>query len=125
MSMKSRYAPLALAALALGACAQNAGPASSPVSGTGSAANTVPAGDWVERAAATVRMSNDPYDLRDCEFITGLTVPDGWDGELKSMTPTEERALQEMKLATVRAGGNFLLLHPGPEPLGEAYLCTE
>jgi len=113
-----RHAALALSALALAACAQGAATSASSVA-------AAPGGDWVERAAATVRVSDNPYDLRDCEFVTVLTVPAGWDGELKSMTPAEESALNEMKRATVRGGGNFVLLYPGPEPSAEGYLCTE
>jgi hypothetical protein len=116
--MKRRYAAFTLLHIGVAACAQNsAAPAS--------AARSVPAQDWVERAAAAARVSDDPYDLRDCEFITVLSVPGGWDGKLESMTPAEDNALNEMKLATVRAGGNFVLLYPGEEPSGEAYLCTE
>ena len=112
------YAALVLVPLVFAACARNsAAPAS--------AVRSVPAQDWVERAAAAVRVSDDPYDLRDCEFVTVLSVPGGWDGKLESMTPAEDNALNEMKLATVRAGGNFVLLYPGEEPSGEAYLCTE
>jgi hypothetical protein len=113
-----RYGALALLPLAVAACAQSTVTTASSVA-------AAPGGDWVERAAAAVRVSDDPYDLRDCEFVSVLTVPAGWDGKLESMTPSEDNALSEMKLATVRAGGNFVLLYPGPEPSGEAYLCTE
>ena len=116
--MMRRYAALALVPLALAACAQNSAAPASSVS-------SVPSQDWVARAAAAVRVSDDPYDLRDCEFVSVLSVPAGWDGKLESMSPSEESALNEMKLETVRAGGNFVLLYPGPEPSGEAYLCTE
>ncbi|MBM4183699.1 MAG: hypothetical protein FJ207_05670 [Gemmatimonadetes bacterium] len=121
--MRLPYTPLALFAIALGGCAQNPAPAAS--TGSSTAASSDPAADWVARAAAAVRVSDDPYDLRDCEFVSVLSVPGGWDGELKSMTPAEVNALNEMKVATVRAGGNFVLLYPGPEASGEAYLCTE
>jgi hypothetical protein len=87
--------------------------------------SALPGGDWIARAAATTRVSDDPEATRDCEFVVALTVPGGWDGDLKGMTPSEENALNEMKRAAASAGGNFVLLYPGSEPSGEAYLCTE
>jgi hypothetical protein len=117
--MLDRTTRLALLALALAGCA--------PTTGTTPQASTAssPGGDWIARAAATVRVSDDIEDTRDCEFVSVLVVPAGWDGELKGMTPAEENALNEMKRAAAQAGGNFVLLYPGPEPSGEAYLCTE
>jgi hypothetical protein len=115
--MRSRRAPLALVLVALLACAPSAVPTPS--------SSAPAAGDWIGRAAATVRVSDDLEDTRDCEFVTVVSVPPGWDGKLEGMTGEETNALNEMKVATARAGGNFLLLYPGAEPSGEAYLCTE
>jgi hypothetical protein len=103
--------------LALAACA----PSSAPV---GSAGAGVPM-DWITRAVAAVRVSDDTDNVRDCEFVSILTVPGAWDGKLAAMSPAEESALNEMKRAAAQAGGNFVLLYPGEEPSGEAYLCTQ
>lgn len=81
--------------------------------------------DWLTRAVAAVRVSGDTEDVRDCEFVSILAVPGGWDGRLAAMSAAEENALNEMKRAAARAGGNFVLLYPGKEPSAEAYLCTE
>jgi hypothetical protein len=113
--MNGRHSSLLFVALA--ACAQSAAP-----SGSSRAAAPL---DWLSRAVATVRVSDDPDDVRDCEFVSILAVPGGWDGELEAMLPAEENALNEMKRAAAQAGGNFVLLYPGEEPSGEAYLCTE
>jgi hypothetical protein len=115
--MKLGYASSALVLLALAGCAGSS-PSAAPTS-------ALPGGDWIARAAATARVSDDPEDTRDCEFVAALSVPGGWDGDLRGMTPAEENALNEMKRAAAQAGGNFVLLYPGFEPAGEAYLCTE
>jgi hypothetical protein len=119
--MRRRYGALAVVGLGLLGCAQNPTPAATSTA----AASAILTADWIERAAAAVRVTDDLDDTRDCEFVSVLTVPPGWDGDHKGMTPAEERALGEMKLATARAGGNLILLYPGEEPSGEAYLCTE
>ncbi len=114
-------APLALAACAQGTASTAASSTASPRSGV---ASTAP-GDWLARAAAAVRVSEDLQDTRDCEFFSVLQVPAGWDGDRKNMTPAEENALNEMRRAAAQVGGNLIVLYPGPEPTGEAYLCTE
>jgi hypothetical protein len=114
--MNGRRASLLFVALA--ACAQSAG------SSNGSSSAAAPL-DWLTRAVAAVRVSDDTDDVSDCEFVSILAVPGGWDGELEGMLPAEENALNEMKRAAAQAGGNFVLLYPGEEPSGEAYLCTE
>lgn len=115
--MQLRYSLTTVIAVAFG-CAPNT-TASAP------AAAPALAGDWVARGAAAVRVSDDADDVRDCEFVSMLAIPGGWDGVLEHMTAEERDALDEMKVATVRAGGNFILTIPGSEPLAEAYLCTE
>jgi hypothetical protein len=112
-----RRSTLLIAALSIVACAQSGAPG-------GSSSASAPL-DWIARAAASVRVSDDTDDVRDCEFVSVLSVPGGWDGELEAMLPAEENALNEMKRAAAQAGGNFVLLYPGEEPSGEAYLCTE
>jgi hypothetical protein len=109
---------LLLFALALTACSPGAAPTAS------SRAAAAPL-DWLTRAVAAVRVSDDTDDVSDCEFVSMLSVPAGWDGKLEAMSRTEENALNEMKRAAAQAGGNFVLLYPGEEPSGEAYLCTE
>jgi hypothetical protein len=106
-----------LAALVLAplGCSQNSAPAAS------SAAPQ----DWVARAVAAMRVSNEPEDTRNCDFVAVLSIPGGWDGHLKDMTAAEQEALDEMKVEAATRGGNFVLLTLGQEPLGEAYLCTE
>jgi hypothetical protein len=119
--MRVRYMVLALA---LAGCAQSSASSPSAATPPGTALVTAP-GDWLARATAAVRVSEDLQDTRDCEFVSVLQVPAGWDGDRKNMTPAEENALNEMKRATAQVGGNLVLLYPGPEPSGEAYLCTE
>ncbi len=120
--MRVRYTVLLFA---LAGCAQRTASARSPQSSTSSAVSATAPGDWLERAAAAVRVSEDLQDTRDCEFVSVLQVPAGWDGDRKNMTAAEESALTEMKRATARVGGNLIILYPGTEPSGEAYLCTE
>jgi hypothetical protein len=114
--MDPRRASLLLG-LGLAACA----PAAAPSASSSAAAPL----DWIARAAAAVRFSDDIEDVSDCEFVSILEVPGGWDGGLEAMSQTETNALNEMKRAAAQAGGNFVLLYPGEEPSGEAYLCTE
>jgi hypothetical protein len=115
--MNGRHSSSPLLALALAACAQSAAPVGSPGAGAPL--------DWLTRAVAAVRVSDDTDDVRDCEFVAMLPVPGGWDGELEAMSQAETNALNEMRRAAAQAGGNFVLLYPGEEPSGEAYLCTE
>src|SRR5690349_13106930 len=116
MNRVVRYA-LAGATLALVGCSQSSGAA---VAASGPA----PA-DWITRGAAAVRASNDLEDTRNCDYVGVLQVPPGWDGDLEDMTTAEEQILYQMKLSAVQQGGNFVLVYPGSEPSGEAYLCTE
>jgi hypothetical protein len=111
------HGSLAVVALVLAACTQNATP--------GASSRAAASPDWLARAAAAVRVSDDTDAVSDCEFVSILAVPGGWDGELEGMSGAEENALNEMKRAAAQAGGNFVLLYPGEEPSGEAYLCTE
>jgi hypothetical protein len=119
--MRVRYVVLALA---VAGCAQGTAPPSSTTPSPVVAAAAAP-GDWLARASAAVRVSEDLMDTRDCEFVTVLQVPAGWDGDRKNMTTAEENALAEMKRAAAQAGANLIVLYPGTEPSGEAYLCTE
>ena len=116
--MNGRRSSLLSVALAVAACAQSPAPPGGP-------SRTSAPLDWLTRAVATVRVSDDTDDVRDCEFVSILAVPGGWDGKLEAMSRAEENALNEMKRAAAQAGGNFVLLYPGEEPSGEAYLCTE
>lgn len=118
MERPVRHTLSALAALALVGCSQNAGPSAN-------AGPSLAAEEWIARAAAIVRVSDNAEQTWDCEFLTALTFPDGWDGKLGSLSPEGEAAIEQLKLATANVGGNFVLVTPGPAPGAEAYLCTE
>ena len=111
---------VAVGPFALMSCSQSGGPVARASAGPSPAAQ-----DWLARAEAIVRASNDPDDVWDCEYLTELAVPDGWDGKLESMSSAGEDALSEMKFAAASVGGNFVLLILEQPPRGEAYLCTE
>src|SRR5262245_11480996 len=105
-------------ALAVMGCSQNS-------ASSGPAASAAAPQDWVARAAAAVRASNDPEDTRNCDFVAVLTMPGGWNGQLKDITAAGQQALDDLKVQAAGRGGNFVLVTLGSEPLGEAYLCTE
>jgi hypothetical protein len=119
MNPTVRRTLLAMMPLALLGCSQNQAPAAAGGGLVGSPE------DWLERAATIVQVTNDPEKRWHCDYVSVLAVPDGWDGNLGSPTPAGESALQEMKLATARLGGNLVLLIEGQTPQAEAYLCTE
>jgi hypothetical protein len=112
MKRPLRNALLALVPLAFVGCAQNAAPSAA-------------AEDWLARAAEIVRASNDPDDVWDCDYVSELAIPAGWDGRLEDLSPAGENALQAMKVDAAGLGGNFVLVILEEPPRGEAYLCTE